>query len=468
MRETKRELLLYSFYDHTGIAKHLEDMAAKGWMMEKTGGAGWTYRRCEPRRLHFAVTYFPKASAYDPGPSEAQQTFQDFCREAGWELIVSAAQMQVFCNENEDPVPIETDAAVQVANIHRAMKRNFLIGQGCSLFLGIYLFIFTLWRIHSGAVDFFSSNANLLTLLCGLDLLLLSFVELTTYFRWYRRAKRAAALDGSFIPTRSHMRLQLGSLVFLLTLLLIWVVSSLLTSRSAGTTVLLSFLPVTLVILLTTLLTRAMKRRQLSARVNRTVTLAAAFLLSFALMGALIAVIFRLGSQGLLSDSPPVDTYEYRGHTWDIYADPLPLTVQDLVPNDYDGWSTQMRTNSSLFLTHIDATQRARVGDTGQPNLEYEIVVLKTPFLHELCKQDYIRWMTRWNDEFPRESWDEYRPADNEPWGAEEVYQWYSAGEARNQFLVCWPDRIVEIQFDWDWTLTPELIATASEKLKSA
>ena len=62
MRDTKRRLELYSFFNHTGIAAHLEDMAQKGWMIEKITGFGWVYRRIEPKRLHFSVSYYARAS----------------------------------------------------------------------------------------------------------------------------------------------------------------------------------------------------------------------------------------------------------------------------------------------------------------------------------------------------------------------------------------------------------------------
>ena len=38
MKHTKHELMLYSFYDFTGLASHLETMAAKGWLAEKNRG----------------------------------------------------------------------------------------------------------------------------------------------------------------------------------------------------------------------------------------------------------------------------------------------------------------------------------------------------------------------------------------------------------------------------------------------
>jgi len=97
MRETKREFLpLYSYYDRTGIAEHLERMAAKGWLLEKMSPWFWRYRRTEPKRLRFSITYFPKATPYSPTPAVGQETFWDLCAEAGWVLAAESAQVQVF------------------------------------------------------------------------------------------------------------------------------------------------------------------------------------------------------------------------------------------------------------------------------------------------------------------------------------------------------------------------------------
>ena len=77
MKNTKHRIEPLSFFDHTGISGHLEKMAAKGWMIEKIVNTGWVYRRIEPKKIHFAVSYFPKASEFDPEPSEEQKMFHD-------------------------------------------------------------------------------------------------------------------------------------------------------------------------------------------------------------------------------------------------------------------------------------------------------------------------------------------------------------------------------------------------------
>ena len=69
-RQKKWEINLYAYYDHAGIVRHLEDMARQGWQLEKAGSVFWTYRRCKPAELRYAVVYFPKASQFDPEPPE--------------------------------------------------------------------------------------------------------------------------------------------------------------------------------------------------------------------------------------------------------------------------------------------------------------------------------------------------------------------------------------------------------------
>ena len=208
----------------------------------------------------------------------------------------------------------------------------------------------------------------------------------------------------------------------------------------------------------------ALKRLKAPRWANIAVTYGLIIALTVGGMAGMTALIFR--NSGWLEDRPTVETYEYRGMTWSVYHDDIPLRIEDLVETDYTQWSTQARVDSSFLLTHGTYTQRARMDALDQPDLEYELVTVKSGFLYNLCKKDFISWVEWGNDQLPQEYWDEYRPVNAAPWDADEVYQRYSAGEAINQFLVCWPDRIAEVQFDWDWTITENMMSTAAEALK--
>ena len=64
-RQKKREVNLYSYYDHAGIVRHLEDMARRGWQLEKAGSIFWHYRRCAPAELCIFEIAMPAPLRYN-------------------------------------------------------------------------------------------------------------------------------------------------------------------------------------------------------------------------------------------------------------------------------------------------------------------------------------------------------------------------------------------------------------------
>ena len=45
MKDRKKRVEMFSFYDHTGIEAHLQRMAGRGWLLDKIGAFGWEYRQ---------------------------------------------------------------------------------------------------------------------------------------------------------------------------------------------------------------------------------------------------------------------------------------------------------------------------------------------------------------------------------------------------------------------------------------
>ena len=137
MKDRKRRFETFSFYDRTGIEAHLKKMAEKGWMISEMTTLGWIYKRVEPESLTFAVSYYPKASEFDPEPTEGQNIYHDLSSRTGWQFVCSSAQMQVFCTTDDKPIPIETDPALEVEMIHRSAKKGFLLSYYILLAVGV-------------------------------------------------------------------------------------------------------------------------------------------------------------------------------------------------------------------------------------------------------------------------------------------------------------------------------------------
>lgn len=468
MKHTKREWMpLYSFLDRKRVTGHLADMAARGWMLDRLGTWSWHYRRTEPKQLRFAVTFFAGAGRFSPAPAAGLDTFQDYCAQAGWHRAASSDQVQVFYSEDPDAVPIDTDPAAELENIRRSvgmpMVRNYLaLLILCVLQIGLQC-----WQLLRDPVNTLSSPNALLAATAYLPLLVLILADLFSYRRWLRKASAAAEAGLPLPDLRSAQWLSILVMVWA-GLLCVGLFASM--SRSAGMVLLTMGIPLFLALtcFLANTARKAMQGLRFPRWANLLVTVGIIAAMMIGEFAGLLAFLLRTPSAVWLEDRPPVETYTAHGMTWSVYADPIPLRVEDLIDIDYDGWSTEADVEWSPLATHGEYRQDARLGDKGLPELRYEIVTVKIPFLYGLCKRDFIQWVERDNDQLPVEYWEEYRTVAPAPWGAEEVLQRYSSGEPVNQFLLCWPDRMAEVNLPWDWDLTADQMAVIGEKLLNA
>ena len=113
MKKHKRIPVTYQYFDYEGIQAYLERMASDGWRLVSIGTL-WTFRRAEPSRVHYTVVYLPRTSQYDPVNSPTITEFDDYCRETGWFRVCSSGKMHVYCSEDENPVPIDTDESIKL------------------------------------------------------------------------------------------------------------------------------------------------------------------------------------------------------------------------------------------------------------------------------------------------------------------------------------------------------------------
>ena len=196
---------------------------------------------------------------------------------------------------------------------------------------------------------------------------------------------------------------------------------------------------------------------------NRTLTILSSFVLSFALMTGTVFVILRAVGSGRLGEAPAA-TYEFRGQVYETYHDHLPLTVEDLMETDYQGYSYEYTNRSSPLAAQMEARQRPRLGDTGQPDLTYTITTVKLPALYEFCRDGVLREFT--GDRNASLLGYQVVEEDGSLWGADQVYQYYSDGQPMNRYLVCYDDHMVEIWFGWE--PTQEQMERAGSILKQA
>jgi len=461
MRKKKTRLELYSLYDHTGIAAHLECMAAQGWLLEKIGTWGWTYRQCEPKQVRFAVTYFPKASAYEAGPSEGELTFRAYCEEAGWILAASSAQLQVFYHEDPNCTPMETDAPTQVENIHEAGKKTFLLSN--FLFLGLSIFeilVVGLTNLTGNTVKFFTDGNVFFSMFIWCILLVLSTVELVTYYRWRKKALRLAEEEERFLSTKSHPWMQAACLIVVAVGYVLWLLSM----QNGGMAVyaLIMFAAMMILIAVVNGTRILLKKLKVSKTANKVITIAVDVVLAFSLVFGMTywAVTSGIGRR------KPVDTYDYHGREREVYADPLPLYVDDLMETEREDYSCEvLQDNRSPFGWAYIAEQNVRRDREDQPGMGYYIAEVYGEGAFAMCWKDRLdAYGGVTTPEEMKEPWDGGLVAvDPAPWQADEAYQQYRDREPNRIWLIRWGNRFVKL--DLDWEPTPEQMQIIAEKL---
>lgn len=201
------ELMAFPFYDHSSMETHFTAKAESGWRVD---GIGLTihYHRAEPARVKYAITYVDDSRQWSP-PTGSELRFQEFCEEAGWELVAENKKIKVFCNEDPDAVPLETDPLVQVNNISICAV-GYKMGWMISFFVCIVLGLINVKQLMASKSLLKRSDT---LALCAIWLFAaaINADTLLTYIRWERQARRNAE-NQIFTPTWSHHKLQLWGL----------------------------------------------------------------------------------------------------------------------------------------------------------------------------------------------------------------------------------------------------------------
>lgn len=462
MLKTKRRMEFFAFYDDQGIARHLERMAQKGWMIERINNYFWTYRRIEPQRLRFAVTYFPEASDFNPGPTENQQTFQEYCESAGWRFAVQWCQMQIFYSENSDAVPLETEEPIRLQNIHRCMRKNFLPGNIAVMILMTILLLLQMVSVPRDLLSLLAENTRLITVTLLLLAILSEAGMLLGYYFWRRRSLRAVANGGSCVQGGRIQR-WLGRPVWLLVILL-----AALYLYSVG-----SYWPLVLIcavvlagISALTLAVRAVLRGMGVAR--ETNIAATAVLIVFLSIGFGVALPGLSGwmrDAGLFQKQPAYIYTTQNGSSswdWEVYDDPIPLKVEDLRATDYPHYSYEKTERSSPFVSVMKASQTGFPdGYENDERLVYTVVRLKQKVWYRPVLDSMLRAEERFRYDGEQ---DTFLLVEAPQWGAEEVYQRHIDGQPQPEYYICYaPDSI--LQLDLSWEPTAQEIAVIREKL---
>ena len=222
MKDKKSVYAAYAFYDRTGIQNFLEKKARQGWMLKSFSGDTWRFTRIEPKELHFCISYYPAAwnVERDSPLSQQRQEFVNFCEHGGWKLICFNGAMHIFCSAEENPMPIETDAILEMETIHKATKKTYLYSRIPMAILHAILVVLRVLNLPD-PTERIEILHDLLGIVLNSLMGLYYGLEVLLYYAWRRKALAAVRAGNGFTETKSNPYSTL-ILLILLVALCIW------------------------------------------------------------------------------------------------------------------------------------------------------------------------------------------------------------------------------------------------------
>ena len=397
----RRELANYLLFDYEAVEKHLEKMAAKGWHIDTVNTNVWKYRKGEPAKVKYAVTYAPDASVFAPEPSVNQQTLADFCAEAGWVKVGDWGQAQIFVNERENPVPIETDENIRLEVIRKSMKKSWIPANVMLILVMVFNAWRTISRFFKDPVADLSSVWGLLTLTFMIVGTVLVSANLIGYFIWLHKSGKAVANGGSCTDPRIIRQINRWSLPAAT----VYFVAIIMAAAGEGAPGAALYLILYMVgfVLIVAILSKTkefLKSRGVSRGANIAVFVILDIIMAFAMVGAL--TVFVLNGPGFGTEKDP---YEPTVH--------------------------------KTFL------MQRTYGELADPEIGYEIIEIKADRLYDWCFGKILN-EKRGSLEIQHESLE-----NPYIWGADEIYRcWLHNRDYTYKWVLVKDNYIVEIQGD--------------------
>ena len=200
--------------------------------------------------------------------------------------------------------------------------------------------------------------------------------------------------------------------------------------------------------------TKTLKRKKASAGLNRAATLGVDVVLAIVLIGGVSWLFFQGVQNGVFSITEQIEA---------------PLSASDLTGVEEEKYTTTVSAEMTPFLDRQVVQCRTGFDQTEKlPGMKYILVELHVPWMYdacfrELCRDSVVEAARYTSKEI---AYLQYEAIDPSPWGAEEAYQFNLEGEFQQTYILCWKDKLVQLEADWD--LTAEQMAVAGEKLANA
>ena len=172
-------LILFKEHECKAVEQYLEEMALKGWILEDISLKFFIFKKSKPKKLKFTVDIFTDLKAGE---------YIEYCEASGWNYICETNNYLIFCTENDDITPIQTDEDILLNKLSNSMLKNI-----SAQIIGTTYMMYTIYKVFF--IDFSSDAIDGISLLflimISLIFVICPFIECIYDISWYIKYKKS-------------------------------------------------------------------------------------------------------------------------------------------------------------------------------------------------------------------------------------------------------------------------------------
>lgn len=140
--------------NYPSIERHLEDMANKGWLINKIIlGSLFIYKKIEPEELDFSITPYEVETVFTRKTKEELEEFNSVCKSVGWNYATKSYDLHIYFKEkSSEALEIQTDEEEEFRTLEFIGKK-YIKGH----YILIPILLFNSWILLgglSGSINF--------------------------------------------------------------------------------------------------------------------------------------------------------------------------------------------------------------------------------------------------------------------------------------------------------------------------
>lgn len=188
MRVGKTKWIKFNFfpYEIKAMEEYLEEMALKGWKLEKIQRASFKFKRIEPKELKYNVDLLDEIAFVDGEGTEKSMEYRKYCEMAGWKFVCDREKFQIYCSENlKDTIEIHTDE-VERFNIIKKTTMKYEL----SIMVVIFFLLFYGYTATRNG-SFLSDNVMLLYVFLIFIRVIIEVIQFVNFDIWKKNAEQS-------------------------------------------------------------------------------------------------------------------------------------------------------------------------------------------------------------------------------------------------------------------------------------